>query len=162
MINHNNQQIVANLPTIAVFGIGYVGLVTAICLAKIGNKVIAVDNNNEKITQLKNGLMPIYEPGLGDLLKSIPDQQKPFFTTDADFAISQSKLIFIAVGTPQSADGSADLSAVFDCVNLVTKFAKSDKIIVTKSTVPAGTGAEIFRTSSPPLQKVREVNLGHT
>ena len=146
-----------NKPVIAIFGIGYVGLVSAICLAKIGNKVIAVDSNEEKIAKLQDGKIPIYEPDLAELLAEMPAEQRPIFTTDADFAINQSQAIFIAVGTPQSDDGSADMSAVFDCVEKITKLAKESKIIVTKSTVPAGTGEEIAKIINKNKQESPEI-----
>lgn len=142
---------------ITIIGIGYVGLVSAVGLARIGNEVIAIDSNKEKISLLKNGVIPIYEPDLSDILISQQNLGNITFTTDFEYAINQSDVIFIAVGTPQNKDGSADLTDVFQLIESIAKLATDNKIIVTKSTVPAGTGAKISKI----LQKNNQKNHFH-
>ncbi|MCX7991242.1 MAG: UDP-glucose/GDP-mannose dehydrogenase family protein [Proteobacteria bacterium] len=124
---------------ISVFGTGYVGLVTAVCLAESGNEVIAVDIDENKINLLKEGIPPIYEKGLEELLKWNLKNNRLKFTTDPALAVESSHIIFIAVGTPSNPDGSCNLTYVFDCVNTIKKYANNEKIIVIKSTVPVGT-----------------------
>ncbi len=124
---------------IAVFGTGYVGLVTGVCLAQSGNYVIGVDIDENKIDLLKNAISPIYEKGLPELLSWNLKSERIVFTTDAKFAVENSKIIFIAVGTPSNSDGSANLSYVFDCVKTIKELANGEKIVVLKSTVPVGT-----------------------
>lgn len=127
---------------ITVIGTGYVGLVTGTCFSEMGNKVICVDVDAQKIENLNNGIIPIYEPGLTEII--IQNTQKTlFFTTDLQQAIKESELIFIAVGTPMSENGSADLSAVYAVAKEIGKNISSHKIIVSKSTVPVGTCSEI-------------------
>ena len=142
---------------ITIIGIGYVGLVSAVGLARIGNEVIAIDSNKEKISLLKNGVIPIYEPDLSDILISQQNLGNITFTTDFEYAINQSDVIFIAVGTPQNKDGSADLTDVFQLIESIAKLATDNKIIVTKSTVPAGTGTKISKI----LQKNNQKNHFH-
>lgn len=128
---------------ITIIGTGYVGLVSGICFAKLGHDVICVDKIATKITQLKNGEIPIFEPGLKELLREVYDAKKISFTTDLKSAVENSATIFIAVGTPQDEDGSADLSYVLQAATDIANYANSSKLIVTKSTVPAGTGVKI-------------------
>jgi UDPglucose 6-dehydrogenase len=97
---------------LAIVGAGYVGLVTAACFAEMGNEVICVDADAEKINGLKKGRIPIYEPGLEDYVRRNYSEKRLFFTTDLAGSVQKSLVIFIAVGTPQDKDGSADLSAV--------------------------------------------------
>lgn len=123
---------------IAVIGTGYVGLVTGVCFSEMGNDVICVDINEEKIDNLNKGNVPIYEPGLQELIQKNYNKTL-FFTTNASKAIEESDILFIAVGTPMAESGKADLSAVFDLAKQIGKVIKTDKIIVSKSTVPVGT-----------------------
>lgn len=124
---------------LAVIGTGYVGLVTGTCLAEMGNQVVCVDNDREKILQLQAGQVPIYEPGLKELIESNVAEGRLQFSSDSQTAVEQSEIIMIAVGTPPTEDGSADLSAVFAVADMVAASATSKKVLVTKSTVPVGT-----------------------
>lgn len=124
---------------IAVIGTGYVGLVTGACFAEGGNDVICVDINKEKIAQLNNGEIPIYEPGLDELIRNSREAGRIEFTTDTVYAVQNSEVIFIAVGTPEDTDGSADLSQVLGVAASIGKAMNGPKIVVNKSTVPVGT-----------------------
>jgi len=128
---------------LAVMGTGYVGLVTGTCLAEMGNDVICVDVDASKIESLQKGHVPIYEPGLGELIESNVSEGRLSFSSDSDEAIRQSQLIMIAVGTPPLPDGSADLSAVFAVAEQVARVTTDARILVTKSTVPVGTGQKL-------------------
>jgi len=125
---------------IAVIGSGYVGLVTGACLAELGNKVICVDNNVEKIEMLKKGKVPIYEPGLKELMAKNVKKKRLSFSTEIKDAVKNSKAIFIAVGTPPGKKGQADLSAVENVSQEIAKYMDSYRLIVEKSTVPIETG----------------------
>ena len=127
---------------IAVVGTGYVGLVVGACLAENGNNVICVDNNESKIKTLTGGKMPIYEPGLEELVRRNHAEQRLTFTTDLPAAVRASDIIFIAVGTPQGEDGSADLQHVLAVAREVGRAMDKYTVIVDKSTVPVGTAAE--------------------
>jgi UDPglucose 6-dehydrogenase len=124
---------------IAVVGIGYVGLVAGACLADGGNHVICVDNDKKKIDGLKNGIIPIYEPGLAEIIKHNEAAGRLGFTTDLKAAVSNSLMIVLAVGTPSAPDGSADISAVLSVAGQIAELMDGYRIIVTKSTVPVGT-----------------------
>ncbi|MGN6734324.1 MAG: UDP-glucose dehydrogenase family protein [Candidatus Binatia bacterium] len=124
---------------LAVIGTGYVGLVAGTCLAETGNDVVCVDIDEEKIVQLKSGKVPIYEPGLEEMVRRNAEDQRLSFTTDLPSAVKKSEIIFIAVGTPQSATGHANLSYVESTARAIGKAMNGFKIIVTKSTVPVGT-----------------------
>ena len=128
---------------ITIIGSGYVGLVSGACFAKIGHEVICIDNDKSKISKLQQNIIPIYEPGLEELISDLASENKIRFSNDLASAINDSQAIFIAVGTPQDQDGSADLSYVLNVVNNLANIIKTPKIIITKSTVPAGTGARI-------------------
>ena len=128
---------------ITVIGTGYVGLVAGACLADMGNNIICVDNNAEKIKDLCNGKISIYEPGLEELVKSNMLEHRLVFSTDLVSAVRKSKVCFIAVGTPQGKDGAADLSYVFDVAKSIAKSMNEYKVIVDKSTVPAGTAEKV-------------------
>ncbi len=130
---------------LAIVGAGYVGLVTAACFAEMGNEVICVDADAEKINALKHGRIPIYEPGLEEYVRRNFAEKRLFFTTDLHTAVQKSLVIFIAVGTPQDKDGSADLSAVLAVARDIGKHLDGFKVIVEKSTVPVGTAAKVRR-----------------
>lgn len=128
---------------IAVIGSGYVGLVTGACFAEFGVDVTCVDVDAEKITQLALGKTTIYEPGLDQLVKKNLQAGRLRFTTDSQEAIQRSLVIFLAVGTPPTADGSADLSYVEDVARNIAEHMDSYKVVATKSTVPVGTGKRL-------------------
>jgi len=128
---------------ICVVGTGYVGLVSGACFAELGNHVICVDKVASKIERLNNGEIPIYEPGLDLLVRNNAGAGRLEFTTDLDHAIRDSLVVFIAVGTPQGEDGRADLSYVREVARSVAQNLLAYKVVVTKSTVPAGTGRMI-------------------
>ena len=128
---------------ISVIGTGYVGLVGGVCLADFGNEVINVDIDQEKIEELKAGKVPIYEPGLNDVMNRNIKDERIYFTTNSKKAIKESEVIFISVGTPSNGDGSADLSAVMEVAKSIGKNMNSYKVIVNKSTVPVGTGKKV-------------------
>jgi len=124
---------------LSVIGTGYVGLVAGACFAESGNDVVCVDIDEKKIERLKQGIIPIYEPGLPDLIERNVREERLTFTTDFDAAVKRSLALFIAVGTPPAPDGSADLSAVFKVAKDIGRSMDRYKLIVTKSTVPVGT-----------------------
>ena len=112
-------------------------------MAKIGHNVISVDNDKEKIDNLNRGIVPIFEPNLTELLSEVKALQKITFTANLEQAIIDCDAIFIAVGTPQGQDGSADLTFIFEVAKQIAINSRKPQIIITKSTVPAGTGAKI-------------------
>ncbi len=124
-------------------GTGYVGLVTGTCFAESGNDVICVDTNEKKINDLKNGIIPIYEPGLDGLVKRNVEEERLSFTTDLEEAVKKCLLLFIAVGTPPGEDGSADLQHVLNVARGIGRTMSEYRIVVDKSTVPVGTGARV-------------------
>lgn len=126
---------------VGVIGTGYVGLVTGTCLADLGRKVICCDVNEAKIMKLNNGLIPIYEPGLEELVKS--NKERLTFTTDIEFTVKNSDIIFIAVGTPMGEDGSADLQYVLAVADAIAKYMNHSIFVVDKSTVPVGTAEKV-------------------
>ena len=129
---------------ICFIGSGYVGLVSGVCFSDLGNNVICIDKDREKLSRLENGDIPIFEPGLSELVRKNLDAGRLSFSDDLIGSINKSDIVFIAVGTPTAKDGvSADLSQVFSVAQLISKKIKSHKIIVTKSTVPIGTGDKI-------------------
>jgi len=129
---------------IAMIGTGYVGLVTGTCFAESGNDVVCVDINQAKIDGLKQGKIPIYEPGLKELVLRNTENGQLTFTTDIADAVANSTIIYLAVGTPPAADGSADLTAIRNVVDAIGPHLTDDAIVVTKSTVPVGTNQYIF------------------
>lgn len=124
---------------VSVVGVGYVGLVTAACLADGGNHVVCVDNDQKKIDNLRNGIIPIYEPGLTEIVERNEKAGRLTFTTDLKEGVDNSLVIILGVGTPSAADGSADISAVLEAAGKIAECMKEYRIIVTKSTVPVGT-----------------------
>ena len=126
---------------LCMIGTGYVGLVSGTCFADIGNQVYCVDKDKNKIDKLNSGISPIYEPGLDELIKKNYNANRLIFTTDIKKAINSSDLIFICVGTPTKKGSlKVDLSFVYKCSKEILKYTKKKKIIITKSTVPVGTG----------------------
>ncbi|MCY2944304.1 MAG: UDP-glucose/GDP-mannose dehydrogenase family protein [Planctomycetota bacterium] len=128
---------------IAIIGTGYVGLVTGTCLAESGNQVCCIDIDQNKIDRLRNGIIPIYEPGLEELVRRNTKEERLTFTTDLAKGIQDARIVFIAVGTPQSMDGSADLGTVFHVARLLAETIETPKIVAIKSTVPVGTNAKV-------------------
>ncbi|MFO0938439.1 MAG: UDP-glucose/GDP-mannose dehydrogenase family protein [Gemmataceae bacterium] len=146
---------------VAVIGTGYVGLVTGTCFAESGNDVVCVDNNEKKVSMLNAGGIPIYEPGLEELVKRNRKSGRLSFTMDLDKSVREAQLTFIAVGTPQGDTGEADLSAVWAVTRAIANALKSippgppgSKIVVVKSTVPVGTNARV-------KQILEECGAGH-
>ena len=136
---------------VCVIGTGYVGLVAGTCFAEMGNDVICVDNDEAKLEKLRNGIVPIYEPGLEDLIRTNVGEGRLSFSDDLDSAVKKSLICVIAVGTPQDEDGSADMEHVFEVAESIGKAIDDYKIVVNKSTVPVGTA-----------DKVREIISKHT
>lgn len=128
---------------ICVIGTGYVGLVAGTCLADMGNDVICVDNDLEKLIKLNDGIVPIYEPGLEELIKANVTEGRLKFSADLDNAVKQSLICFIAVGTPQGQDGAANMQYVMDVAEGIGKSIDGYKVIVDKSTVPVGTADKV-------------------
>ena len=128
---------------IAVIGTGYVGLVAGSCFAESGNEVVCVDSNVSKIEDLRKGIIPIYEPGLPELIERNVRDDRLKFSTDLAAAVKQAFVIFMAVGTPTTATGAADLSAVFEVAAAIGRAMDRYKVIVTKSTVPVGTSERV-------------------
>lgn len=142
---------------ICVIGTGYVGLVTGAVFADLGNDVICTDKDESKIEMLEKGIMPIYEPGLEEMVARNVEDGRLFFTTDLAEGIAKSEVIFIAVGTPPKSDGHADLSAVEDAAKTIAKCMDRYKVVVNKSTVPIGTGDLVHDIIE--RNKVRDVHF---
>ena len=138
---------------VCIVGVGYVGLVTGICLAEIGHDVICVDNVKEKIEKLKNSKSPIYEPGLEAFIESNLKKNKIQFTTDLKEGVENSEIIFISVGTPSLPNGQADLSYVEAVATDIGRYINNEKIIVNKSTVPIGSGDWVSMIVSESIVK---------
>ena len=128
---------------IAIVGTGYVGLVSGACFSEMGIEVTCVDVDENKITKLLNGEMPIYEPGLEDLVARNVKADRLHFTTDLTTCLDHVEIIFSAVGTPPDEDGSADLKYVLEVARTVGRHIKKHVVLVTKSTVPVGTAKKI-------------------
>ena len=138
---------------LAIVGTGYVGLVTGACMAQMGNNVICVDIDKEKIEKLKKGIIPIYEPGLEEIVKENFKIGTLHFTTDIQEALKKSDIVFIAVGTPQGEDGSADLQYVLAVARDIGRYMDHPLIVVDKSTVPVGTADKVRATIQEELRK---------
>ncbi len=136
---------------ITIIGTGYVGLVTGTCLADVGNNVLCLDVEKKKIESLKRGVIPIFEPGLESLVKKNIQSGKLNFTSDIEKSVFYGDVQFIAVGTPNGEDGSADLQYVLEAAKNIGKFMNSDKLVVNKSTVPVGTAEEVKKVISSEL-----------
>jgi len=131
---------------VAVIGTGYVGLVSGACLADVGWDVTCVDKVADKIDRLKKGVIPIYEPGLEELVHDNVSAGRLHFTTDIGEAVKQASIVMIAVGTPtRQLDGNADLQYVYAAAEEIARALDHYAVIVTKSTVPAGTGFQLKR-----------------
>src|SRR3954470_6637897 len=128
---------------IAVIGTGYVGLVTGTCFADSGNDVTCVDIDQEKVARLTRGEIPIYEPGLEEMVRDNQAAERLHFTTDLAAAVREAEIVYLAVGTPQREDGAADMTALWSVVDSMAAHLRPEAIVVTKSTVPVGTCAKI-------------------
>jgi UDPglucose 6-dehydrogenase len=146
---------------ITVVGTGYVGLVGAACLAEVGNHVLGLDVNAEKIRILKEGGIPIHEPGLLEIVRRNVENGRLSFTTNVEEAVGFGEVQFIAVGTPPDEDGSADLQYVTEAARNIGRFMNSAKVIVDKSTVPIGTGDMVKATVAEELKK-RNVDIHYS
>ena len=141
---------------LCMIGTGYVGLVSGTCFADIGNQVYCVDKDFSKINKLNLGISPIYEPGLNELIKKNYTAKRLFFTTDLKNAVNSSDIIFFCVGTPTKKGSlKVDLSYVYKSIKEIISSTKNKKIIVTKSTVPVGTGDEIEKI----IKKLKKKNF---
>lgn len=144
---------------ISIIGTGYVGLTTGVCLAEIGHQVTCIDINKQKVEELRKGHSPIYEPGVEDLLRKNNERGRLSFTTSFKEGLKESSIIYIAVGTPQNQDGSADLSYIMQaCVDIGTSI-EQDVVVVTKSTVPVGTNAKIKQMVIDYLRNPVQVDI---
>ena len=143
---------------VTVIGTGYVGLVTGACLADVGMQVTCVDTNHDKINNLQKGILPIYEPGLQDIVNKNLKSGRLSFSTSLKDVISESKVAFIAVGTPPGEDGSADLKYVISVASEIGIYSSDSLVAVTKSTVPVGTALKVKNAIDVELQK-REVEF---
>ncbi len=141
---------------VTVYGSGYVGLVTGSLLADVGNDVLCVDIDAEKVANLNNGVIPIHEPGLDEIILRNLDIGRLNFTTDMDRAVSHSEMQFIAVGTPPDEDGSADLKHVLAVAQTIAERMDSRKLVVTKSTVPVGTSDKVAARMKSVLAERKE------
>jgi UDPglucose 6-dehydrogenase len=143
---------------ITIFGTGYVGLVTGACLAEVGNDVVCIDVDAAKIARLEAGEIPIFEPGLEEVVAENRATGRLRFTTDAVAAIAHAQMLFIAVGTPPDEDGSADLSHVLDVARTIGKNIRDYTVVVNKSTVPVGTAAMVQQAIAAELAE-RKVDI---
>ena len=142
---------------IIIIGTGYVGLVTGVCLADFGNNIICVDNDKEKIDILNKGQLPIYEPGLKEIIERNMHYKRIEFTTNIKYAVENSEAIFITVGTPEKEDGDADLKYIFEVAKDIASYMNDYKVVVDKSTIPIGTGKKVKEIIQNIL-KDRKVN----
>ena len=143
---------------ITIFGSGYVGLVSGACFANVGNQVLCVDIDQDKIDSLNSGHVPIYEPGLENYISESLADGNIKFTSDAAMAVEHAEMIFIGVGTPPNEDGSADLQYVLNVANTIGEHMQGFKVVVNKSTVPVGTADKVSQVIQTALDK-RKLNL---
>jgi len=143
---------------VTIYGSGYVGLVTGALIADVGNEVLCVDVDEQKVQNLKKGIIPIFEPGLDDVIKRNVEANRLDFTTDMDEAVAHSEIQFIAVGTPPDEDGSADMQYVAAVAKTIAERMTERKIVVNKSTVPVGTGDMVEQVIADGL-KTRKLSL---
>ena len=143
---------------VAIFGTGYVGLVTGTCLAEVGHEVVCVDIDQAKVAGLENGVIPIYEPGLEPMVKANHAAGRLRFTTDPAHAVSHGEVIFIAVGTPPDEDGSADLQYVLAVAKAIGSHLRKPAVVVDKSTVPVGTADKVRAAIAATLAE-RDVHV---
>lgn len=152
------MTLLEDVMNVTVFGVGYVGLVQAAVLADVGHNVCCVDVDNEKIEGLKNGTLPIFEPGLADLVLTNYNKERLLFTIDPQVGVEHAELQFIAVGTPPDEDGSADLQYVLAVAGQIAELMTDTKIVIDKSTVPVGT-ADKVRAHMQRILRERELDL---
>lgn len=138
---------------VTIFGAGYVGLVTAACLADVGHEVLCIDVDNDRIAGLREGRIPIHEPGLESLVLANLRSGRLVFTTDPTMALAGSDIVFIAVGTPPDEDGSADLRHVLEVARTIGRSMNESKVVVNKSTVPVGTAVKVSSSIAAELEK---------
>ena len=141
------------MANVVVVGAGYVGLVSGACLADFGNQVACVDVDSAKIERLKRGEVPIFEPGLEDVVARTRNAGRLVFTTDLAAAVQANDVVFIAVGTPPSDDGSADLRHVEEAARAIARAMNGYKVVVDKSTVPVGTGRKVAAWIAEELER---------
>jgi UDPglucose 6-dehydrogenase len=142
---------------IAVVGTGYVGLVTATCLAESGNEVVGIDKDAAKIATLEAGRLPIYEPGLLELVQRNRRELRLTFSTDLASSVRAAQLVFIAVGTPPADDGGADLSSLWAVGDALAPHVRQDAVVIVKSTVPVGTNTQLWRRMTERAGRAVEV-----
>src|ERR1035437_9113767 len=138
---------------VAVVGTGYVGLVTGTCLSQTGASVVCIDINKQKIENLRKGIIPIFEPGLDDLVINNTKENRLSFSTNLAESIQGCEAVFIAVGTPSDEDGSADLQYVIGVAKEIGKALQNYTVVITKSTVPVGTSFKVKEAITVELQK---------
>ena len=143
---------------VSIFGTGYVGLVTGACFAEMGNNVLCLDIDEKKVNSLKTGVVPIYEPGLESLIKQNFAKKTLNFSSDLEKGVAHGEVIFIAVGTPEEEDGSADLKHVLSVAETIGQFMQDEKVVVDKSTVPVGTADRVKETIKKILSS-RDMDL---
>jgi len=143
---------------ITVIGTGYVGLVTGTCFAEVGMDVTCVDIDSKKIENLQNGILPIYEPGLEEMVLRNAEKKRLHFSTSLEESIKDAEVAFIAVGTPPDEDGSADLKYVLAVASGIGKYMQKELVVVTKSTVPVTTAEKVHKAVDDQL-KIRDLNL---
>lgn len=144
---------------VCVIGVGYVGLITSVCLAYKGNDVISMDSDYDKIEKLNKGIPTIYESDLEPLLNEMVEKEKLEFTTNLKYGVESSDVVFVAVGTPPNENGSANLDYVFGAIRSIAKFVNGNKTIVIKSTVPVGTQKKVKRIVSDIIHPKYKVNI---
>jgi len=142
---------------ISIFGVGYVGLVTGVCFSEMGSDVLCCDVDSNKIEKLKNGISPIFEPGLDELIQNNLQSKRLFFTTEIKNTVETADIIFIAVGTPSDVDGSSDLKYVLNVAESIGTYINKPKVVIVKSTVPVGTCQKVKKVIQEKMNQ-RGVN----